>query len=112
MRVTNRTEAKAAALRRDGVLSLALETDRDANARALDGAGIVIVAVKPAMVTDLLSEIRDLLEPDAIVVSVAVGVRIATMEALVPNPVLRDAQHPVTGGLGGDGTVVGFPGER
>lgn len=87
--VTNRTELKAAALRRDGVVSLATESDPDANATALRGARLVIVAVKPAMVPGLLGDIRDRLEPDAIVVSVAAGVTIATMEGLVGNVVFR-----------------------
>ncbi len=87
--VTNRTEQKAAALRGEGVESFALESDPAANARALAGARIVLVAVKPAMVPDLLVAVRDDLEPDAVVVSVAAGVTIATMEAAVPNPVAR-----------------------
>ncbi len=110
VRVTNRTEAKAAGLRRDGVLSLALETDPDANARALDGAGIVIVAVKPAMVADLLVDIRDRLARDAIVVSVAAGVRIATMEGVIPNPVLRGM--PNTPSLVGSGVTGLASGSR
>jgi len=87
--VTNRTEAKAAAVRSDRVTSLASETDPDANRTALRGARLVLVAVKPAMVPDLLREIGDALEPDALVVSVAAGVTIATMEDLVPNAVFR-----------------------
>ena len=89
IRVTNRTEAKAAALREPGVTSLATESDPDANRTALRGARLVLVAVKPAMVPALLSELADALEPDAIVVSVAAGVTIETMESLVPNTVLR-----------------------
>jgi len=85
----NRTEAKAAALRAPGVESLSLEADPDAAARALAGARLVLVGVKPAGVPDLLAEVRDLLEPDAVVVSLAAGVTLATMEALVPNPVVR-----------------------
>jgi len=90
--VTNRTEAKAAGLREstaghEGVVSLALESDPDATATALRGARIVLLGVKPAMVPDLLAGIRSLLEPDALVVSLAAGVTIATMEALVPQVV-------------------------
>ncbi len=87
--VTNRTEAKAAALRSDRVTSLSSEHDPDANRAALRGARLVLVAVKPAMVPDLLRELRDAFEPDAVVVSVAAGVTIDTMEQLVPNPVFR-----------------------
>jgi pyrroline-5-carboxylate reductase len=87
--VTNRTEAKAAALRSDRVTSLSSETDPDANQAALRGARLVLVAVKPAMVPDLLRELRDAFEPDALVVSVAAGVTIETMEQLVPHAVFR-----------------------
>lgn len=87
--VTNRTAAKADAVRLPGVDSYALETRPDANAVALRGARVVIVGVKPAMVPDLLGEIAPHLETDAIVVSVAAGVTTATMEGLIPNPVVR-----------------------
>ncbi|MCU1415901.1 MAG: pyrroline-5-carboxylate reductase [Schumannella sp.] len=88
--VTNRSEAKAAPLRSlAGVTSLSSETDPDANRAALIGARLVLVAVKPAMVADLLRELHDAFEPDANIVSVAAGVTIATMEELVPQVVFR-----------------------
>ncbi len=89
IRVTNRTEAKAALVRADGVESFALETTPDANLRAVTGARVVLVGVKPAMVADTLAEIAPALEPDAIVISVAAGVTTATMESLVTGSVLR-----------------------
>jgi len=89
IRVTNRTEAKAALVRHPGVESFALETDADANLLAVTGARVVLIGVKPAMVADTLAEIAPALEPDAIVVSVAAGVTTATMEAIVPGSVLR-----------------------
>jgi pyrroline-5-carboxylate reductase len=81
--VTNRSVAKADAVRMPGVDSYALETTPDANRVALEGARVVIV------VPDLLTEVASALAPDAIVVSVAAGVTTATMEALVPNAVAR-----------------------
>ncbi len=89
IRVTTRTEAKAGPLRRPGVTALATETDPEANRAAVAGARLVVVAVKPAGVPDLLGEVAAALEPGAVVVSVAAGVRIATMEELVPGAVLR-----------------------
>ena len=109
--VTNRTEAKAAALRQDGVVSLALEVDPDATATALAGAKIVLIGVKPAMVTDLLRGIRVSLAPDALVVSVAAGVTIATMEELIPNAVFRSMPNtPAVVGLGVTGVAAGSRG--
>ena len=87
--VTNRTTAKADAVRMPGVDSYALDTHPEANATALEGARVVILGVKPAMVPALLEEIAEYLEPDAIVVSVAAGVTTATMEGIIPNPVAR-----------------------
>jgi pyrroline-5-carboxylate reductase len=89
IRVTNRTEEKAAPLRSGTVTSLATGSAPGANLEAVEGAGIVLVAVKPAMVPDLLREIAPALDPSALVVSVAAGVTIATMESLVETAVLR-----------------------
>jgi pyrroline-5-carboxylate reductase len=88
VRVTNRGADRAAEF--DGVAGVtasSTEDDPDANRRAVKGAAVVLVAVKPAMVPDLLREIADDLEPNAIVVSVAAGVTIATFESSLPNTV-------------------------
>src|SRR5690606_9429339 len=71
IRVTNRSREKAAALAGAGIVSLALEDDSEANRAAAKGASIVMVAVKPDMILDLLREVADALAADAIVVSVA-----------------------------------------
>ncbi|MCU1580301.1 MAG: proC [Rhodoglobus sp.] len=89
IRVTNRTEAKAAIVRSAGVESFALETTPDANLRAVDGAAVVLIGVKPAMVPDTLAAITGALDPHALVISVAAGVTTRTMEGIVPNSVLR-----------------------
>jgi pyrroline-5-carboxylate reductase len=89
IRVTNRTVEKARPLASDLVESFALAETPDANRRAVRGARVVLVGVKPAMVADLLHEIVDDLEADAIVISVAAGVTTASMEAIVPGVVLR-----------------------
>lgn len=84
IRVTNRTEAKAAPLRTAGVISLATESDPDANRTAVDGARVVLIAVKPALVAGVLKEVADALSHDAIVVSAAAGVTTESMQALLP----------------------------
>lgn len=76
---TNRTATKAASLAGlDGVTSIALEERTDGNAWAASQARVVLVGVKPAMVPDLLTEIAPSLRDDAIVVSLAAGVRLET----------------------------------
>ncbi|WP_411701449.1 pyrroline-5-carboxylate reductase [Conyzicola sp.] len=108
IRVTNRSAEKAEALASPTVTSLATSIDPDANRVAVKGARIVIVGVKPAMVPDLLREVADSLEPDAIVVSVAAGVTIATMESLVSGAVLRSMPNtPSVVGKGVTGLAAG-----
>lgn len=108
IRVTNRSVAKAEALRSDAVTSYALDETPEGNLLAVAGAKVVLVGVKPAMVPDLLREIAASLEPDAIVVSIAVGVTTATMEALVPQAVLRAMPNtPAVVGRGVTGVSAG-----
>jgi len=80
---TNRTAAKAATITGPGVESVALEERPDGNREAAASARIVLVGVKPAMVPDLLAEIAPVLQPGAIVVSLAAGVTIATFERIL-----------------------------
>ena len=108
IRVTNRSAEKAERLASATVTSLATSVDPDANRTAVKGARIVLIGVKPAMVPDLLREIAAGLEPDAIVVSVAAGVTIETMESLVPGSVLRSMPNtPSVVGKGVTGLAAG-----
>ncbi|GGB17350.1 pyrroline-5-carboxylate reductase [Microbacterium aerolatum] len=76
---TNRTAQKAASLDGlEGVTAIALEDTPSGNTDAAASARIILVGVKPAMVPDLLREIAPSLREDAIVVSLAAGVTLAT----------------------------------
>jgi pyrroline-5-carboxylate reductase len=102
IRTTNRSSEKAAELSAlDGVHAWATDADPDANLSAVDGAKIVVVAVKPAMVPDLLREIAPALAPGTVVVSVAAGVTIATFESLLPEGVAVIRSMPNTPALVG-----------
>lgn len=110
LRVTNRSEAKAAPLRHGGITSLATETDAAANASAVTGAKLALIGVKPYMVVDLLKEIAPVLEAGTIVVSLAAGITIETMEAVLPPhvPVLRSMPNtPSVVGMGVTGLAGG-----
>ena len=86
IRVTTRTAASAAAFSgAPGVQATAVEERADANRRAVEGADLVVVAVKPFGVLDVLREVGEVLPGGAAVVSVAAGVRIAAMEAALPD---------------------------
>ncbi|MCU1404244.1 MAG: pyrroline-5-carboxylate reductase [Glaciihabitans sp.] len=115
IRVTNRTPAKAEALRdkaselgSSSLVSYSLEETPNANELAVAGARIVLLGVKPAMVPDLLRSLAPALAPDTLLVSVAAGVTIATMEALVSNPVARAMPNtPAVVGLAVTGLAPG-----
>ena len=100
IRVTNNSAAKAAEFDgHDSVTAFATELDAAANANAVRGAKVIIAAVKPWQITELLAEISDALEPDAVVVSVAAGVTTASMEAALPASVAVIRAMPNTPAL-------------
>lgn len=112
IRVTNRSAARAAELESATVTALATETKPEANRLAVDGAEIVIVAVKPAMVPDLLREIASSLTPGAVVVSVAAGVTTATFESILPASVSVVRSMPNTPAIVGRAVTGISPGTR
>ncbi|MDZ8200176.1 pyrroline-5-carboxylate reductase [Microbacterium sp. SSW1-59] len=104
--VTNRTAGKADALGDlEGVRSLALEDDPDANTRAAATADVILIGVKPAMVPDLLREITPHVRPGAVVVSLAAGVTVATFESILPDSVAVLRSMPNTPSLVGRGVT-------
>ena len=111
IRVTNRSAENAARFDAEPrVTAWATAHDPDANLTADHGAAIVLIAVKPAMVPDLLDEISPALAEGAIVVSVAAGVTTATMEAHLPGhvSVIRTMPNtPAKIGLGVTGIAAG-----
>jgi pyrroline-5-carboxylate reductase len=113
IRVTNRTDASTAAHSWPAsVSSLSLESDPRANLRAVDGADIVIVGVKPGMVADLLREIGPALAPGVVVVSVAAAVSIAAMEATLPSGTAVVRSMPNTPTEVGLGVTALSPGQH
>ena len=70
-----------------GVLSFAMENGDDANQMAVAGANVVLIAVKPAYVTQVLADIADSLDDNALIISVAAGITTAAMEAVLPEDV-------------------------
>ncbi|MGO2684125.1 MAG: pyrroline-5-carboxylate reductase [Microbacterium sp.] len=108
---TNRTAEKAATLEGiDGVTAIALEDNPGGNTDAAASARIVLVGVKPAMVPNLLREIAPALREDAIVVSLAAGVTLATFAAGLGDGVrvIRSMPNtPSTVGKGVTGLAAG-----
>ena len=85
---TTKSAASADALAAEyGILSFALENGEDANQMAVAGADVVLVAVKPAYVASTLAEVADNLDDNALVISVAAGITIETMQQVTPEDV-------------------------
>lgn len=108
--VTNRTPEKAAAIQLEGVESIALAEEPGGNARAVDGAKLVVLGVKPVGIVDLAGEIAPHLAPGTVVVSIAAGTTTAAIEAALPETVavVRAMPNtPSTVGLGVTGVAGG-----
>jgi pyrroline-5-carboxylate reductase len=83
--ITTKTEASADKLADElGVTAIALESHSSANQDAVAGADVVLVAVKPGYVVEVLNEVASQLQSNALVISVAAGITTASMEAAVP----------------------------
>lgn len=80
-RVTTKSQASAERLIAEfGVHAFAQEATADANSKAADGAELVILGVKPAYITEVTSEISNVLAPNSTVISVAAGIPIRAIE--------------------------------
>ncbi len=73
---------------------------------AIQGADIILLAVKPPIIPDLLSTIAPSLTADQLVVSIAAGVRLTKMEALLPADVPIVRTMPNTPCLVGAGATA------
>ncbi len=110
IRVTNRSREKAEGIRLEGVESIALADEPGGNARAVDGAKLVVLGVKPVGIVDLAREIAPHLATDAVVVSIAAGTTTASIEAALPasvSVVRAMPNTPSTVGLGVTGVAGG-----
>jgi pyrroline-5-carboxylate reductase len=84
VRVTTRSAARAARAVERGLDARSLEQDPHANAWAVDGAELVVLAVKPAGILELAREVAAALPAGAAVVSVAAGIPLAALRAVLP----------------------------
>jgi pyrroline-5-carboxylate reductase len=87
VRVTTRSEGRAERARERGLDARSLEQDPAANAWAVDGAELVVLAVKPAGIVELAREVAPVLQGGAAVVSVAAGIPLAALAAALPEGV-------------------------
>lgn len=108
IRVTTQSEARARALRSDRYEVKSVESDPHASAWAVEGADIIVIAVKPYSVLEVLREFSGSASPDAVVVSVAAGVTLAKMGEVWPGATIRTMPNtPSEVGKGITGVAVG-----
>lgn len=88
---TTRSGASAESLAAElGIRTVSLETDPHANRTAVAGAGFVFIGVKPWMLGETLRDLAGGLEEGAVIVSMAAGVDIGTIQRAAPgHPVVR-----------------------
>src|ERR1035437_2344873 len=78
------------------ITAMDTQTEPEANKIAVRHASIVILTVKPYLIHDLEGEIYFDLRPDAIVMSVAVGIHLAVLDKLLPESVVALSAMPNT----------------
>ena len=85
---STKTEATASRLADEfGITAIATETNAAANAEAVVDADIVLLAVKPAYIIEVLTQVASNLKPGSLVISVAAGITTAAMQAAVADNV-------------------------
>ena len=100
VRVTTKSVTSAEELaKKFGVTAFATEYQPNANSLAVEGADVVLIAVKPGYVVQVLEEVKEVISADALVVSVAAGVEIKTMEDHLPASVAVIRAMPNTPAL-------------
>lgn len=102
---TTQSELSAKNLRSLGVSALSLESSPDANVLLSSDAQVVVLGVKPYKIADVLSEIREELPGDAVVISMAAGIELATMAEKLPDHKNLIRTMPNTPALVGKGVT-------
>lgn len=103
LRLFDTHQAKATALAE--ALGLGAQVMESA-ALAVSDADVILVAVKPPMVAAVLAEIGPLLSPNQLVISIAAGIRLAKMEALLADGIPLIRSMPNTPCLVGCGAAA------
>ena len=107
-----RTESAEALAKKHKVTAYATEYQPNANNLAVEGAQLVLLAVKPAYITEVLDQVSSVLREDALIVSVAAGVTTETIEQHVPKGVAVVRAMPNTPALIGKGVTGISAGSR
>lgn len=104
---TTRSSASAVELRSLGISAMAVEESVDANSLMAADADLIVLGVKPYQIAEVLQELDGEIGKNAVVISMAAGISLATMATALPaNPNLIRTM-PNTPALVGKG-VTGF----
>lgn len=106
---TTKSEASALKLRDQGISALSIENSKDANQLLASDAQIVVLGVKPHQIADVLTEIRDEVDKEAVIISMAAGIELKTMAEKLPQHKNLIRSMPNTPALVGKG-VTGLVG--
>lgn len=105
---TTKTNASAQKLLAQGISALATESSPDANSLMAADADLVVLGVKPNLVAGVLSELQGEIGKNAVVISMAAGVTLASMQAVLvehPNLIRTMPNTPALIGKGVTGLV-------
>jgi pyrroline-5-carboxylate reductase len=106
IRVTTHSQSSAEQFESvENVSALSVEARADANRLAVQDADIVVLAVKPWMIHDVLHEVANDLKNGATVVSVAAGITLRSMQKIAPEHVTVARAMPNTPSLIGLGVT-------
>jgi len=106
---TTKSEASALKLREQGISALSIESSKDANQLLSSDAQIVVLGVKPYQIADVLTEIREEVDKEAVIISMAAGIELKTMAEKLPQHKNLIRTMPNTPALVGKG-VTGLVG--
>jgi pyrroline-5-carboxylate reductase len=106
---TTKSEASAVRLRELGISALSTETSPDANQLLAADAQIIVLGVKPNQIVQVLTEIREEINKEAVVISMAAGIELKKMAEALPGQNNLIRTMPNTPALIGKG-VTGLAG--
>ncbi|MFN9897827.1 MAG: pyrroline-5-carboxylate reductase family protein, partial [bacterium] len=71
-------------MREQGISALSIESSKDANQLLASDAQVVVLGVKPYQIADVLTEIREEVDKEAVIISMAAGIELKTMAEKLP----------------------------
>ena len=102
---TTRSSSSASELRALGVSAMALEEAEDANSLLAGDADLIVLGVKPYQIVEVLGQLNGEIAKNAVVISMAAGISLATMASALPDNQNLIRSMPNTPALVGKGVT-------